>query len=229
MLFQTRPRAQNKRLTSNNNIRGEKLHSQLEKATRVHLKPSDEFPGGQSKEADEVGFTVLDWWFSRRAKHSLCVNNILFLFIYVSIHSFNKCLFTHYYLWAQCQAQEYNGRPKKKKREKGTCCPHGGIQWFFGTKLSVLNVQFSLEPILSQNSHTLLWFSSHPVLHQSHRRWWHPRCREPRGSVETRSLYQNVQENWHGRMGCGKRGGSPHSRGWESNDSASVCSLRPVP
>ena len=61
-------------------------------------KPSAEFPGGQSKEADEVGFTVLDWRFSGRAKHSLCVNKILFLFIYVSIHSFNKYLFTHYYL-----------------------------------------------------------------------------------------------------------------------------------
>ena len=63
-------------------------------------KPSAKFPGGQSKEADEVGFTVLDWWFSRRARHSLCVNKILFLFIYVSIHSFNKYLFTNYYLWA---------------------------------------------------------------------------------------------------------------------------------
>ena len=61
-------------------------------------KPSAKFPGGQSKEADEVGFTVLDWWFSRRARHSLCVNKILFLFIYVSIHSFNKYLFTNYYL-----------------------------------------------------------------------------------------------------------------------------------
>ena len=97
-LFQTRPRAQNKRLTSNNNIRGEKLHSQLKKPLEFISKPSAEFPGGQSKEADEVGFTLLDWQFNGRAKHSLCVNKILFLFIYVAIHSFNKYLFTHYYL-----------------------------------------------------------------------------------------------------------------------------------
>lgn len=168
--------------------------------------------------------------------NSLCVNKILFLFIYVAIHSFNKYLFTHYYLWAQCQAQEYNGRPKKKKKAHAVLMEV--FQCFFGTKLSAPSVHFSLEPMLSQNAHTLLWFSSHPVLHQNHRRWWHPRCREPRGSVETRSLYQKIQENQRGEMGYGKRGGSPslgcprgifselHSRGWESNDFASsVCSV----
>ena len=59
---------------------------------------------------------------------------------------------------------------KKERKKKAHAVLMEVIQCFFGTKLSALNVHFSLEPILSQNSHTLLWFSSHPVLHQSHRR-----------------------------------------------------------
>ena len=169
--------------------------------------------------------------------------NILYVWTRFCFYSF-MWLFTHSTnIYLPTTIYEPNVRHRstmvdQKKKKKAHAVLMEVIQWFFGTKLSAPSVHFSLESMLSQNAHTLLWFSSHPVLHQNHRRWWHPRCREPRGSVETRSLYQKIQENHHGEMGYGKRGGSSslgcprgifselHSRGWESNDFASsVCSV----
>lgn len=171
--FKTRPRAQNKRLTSNNNIRGERFIPNSRKATRVHLKTQ---------------WWVSWWpkqggWWSGFHSFRLAVQQEGQTFFMCEQYSYSfMCLFTHstnVYLPTTIYEPNVRHRntmvdQKKKKRKKTAHAVLMEVFSGFGTKLSVLNVQFSLEPILSQNSHTLLWFFLSSCFASESQRWWHP-------------------------------------------------------